>query len=25
MEHVITAGGKFHADKTMWAQIKYGD
>jgi hypothetical protein len=25
MEQVITAGGKFHADETMWAQIMHGD
>jgi hypothetical protein len=25
MEQVITAGGKFHADETVWAQIMYGD
>jgi hypothetical protein len=25
MEYVITAGGKFHADETVWAQIMYGD
>jgi hypothetical protein len=25
MEHVITAGGKFHVDDTVWAQIMYGD
>jgi hypothetical protein len=25
VEQVITAGGKFHADETVWAQIKYGD
>jgi hypothetical protein len=25
MEQVITAGGKFHADETVWAQIVFGD
>jgi hypothetical protein len=25
MEQVITVGGKFHADETLWAQIMYGD
>jgi hypothetical protein len=25
MEQVITAGGKFHADETMWANIVFGD
>jgi formamidopyrimidine-DNA glycosylase len=25
MEQVITAGGKFYADETVWAQIMYGD
>jgi hypothetical protein len=25
MEQVITVRGKFHADETVWAQIKYGD
>jgi hypothetical protein len=25
VEQVITAGGNFHAEKTVWAQIKYGD
>jgi hypothetical protein len=25
MEQVITAGGKFHADETVWANIVFGD
>jgi hypothetical protein len=25
MEQVIIAGGKFHAEETVWAQIMYGD
>jgi hypothetical protein len=25
VEQVITAGGKFHADENVWAQIMYGD
>jgi hypothetical protein len=25
MEQVITAGGKFFADDTVWAEILYGD
>jgi hypothetical protein len=25
VELVITTGGKFHADETVWALIKYGD
>jgi hypothetical protein len=25
VEQVITVGGKFHADETMWAQIMYGN
>jgi hypothetical protein len=25
VEQVITASAKFHADETVWAQIKYGD
>jgi hypothetical protein len=25
MEQVITAGGKFYVDETVWAQIMYGD
>jgi hypothetical protein len=25
VEQVITAGGKFHADETVWTLIKYGD
>jgi hypothetical protein len=24
-EQVITVGGKFHADETMWAHIIHGD
>jgi hypothetical protein len=25
MEQVITTGGKFHADETVWANIVFGD
>jgi hypothetical protein len=25
MEQVITAGGKFHADETVWAAVMFGD
>jgi hypothetical protein len=25
MEQVITTGGKFYVDDTVWAQIMYGD
>jgi hypothetical protein len=25
MEQVITTGGKFHPDETVWAQIMYGE
>jgi hypothetical protein len=25
MEQVITTGGKFHADETLWANIVFGD
>jgi hypothetical protein len=25
MKQVITAGGKFHADETVWANIVFGD
>jgi hypothetical protein len=25
MEHVITVGGKFHDDETVWANIVFGD
>jgi hypothetical protein len=25
MEQVITAGRKFYADETVWAQVMYGD
>jgi hypothetical protein len=25
MEQVITAGGKFYADETVWANIVFGD
>jgi hypothetical protein len=25
MEQVITTGGKFHANETLWAQIVFGD
>jgi hypothetical protein len=25
MEEVITSGGKFHADETVWANIVFGD
>jgi hypothetical protein len=25
MEQVITAGGKFFVDDTMWAEIMFGD
>jgi hypothetical protein len=25
MKQVITTGGKFYADETVWAQIMYGD
>jgi hypothetical protein len=25
MEQVITVGGKFHADETVWANIVFGD
>jgi hypothetical protein len=25
MEQVITAGGKFHDDETVWADIVFGD
>jgi hypothetical protein len=25
MEYLITVGGNFHADQTVWAQIMYGN
>jgi hypothetical protein len=25
MEQVITTGGKFHVDETVWANIVFGD